>query len=217
MLGKTTIRILILEDDPNDALLMGQELRRGGLQFRANRVAGRDAFVHELEKQAPDIILADHGLPGFDGFTALAIARHRCPDVPFLFVTGSLGEEFIIETLQSGATDYVLKHRLSKLTPAVMRALREAEERMKRREAEAERERLIEELKEALAKVKTLTGLLPICSSCKKIRDDHGYWNRLEVYLQQHSNAQLTHGICPDCAREMYAELVSATEPADAV
>jgi DNA-binding NtrC family response regulator len=203
------IRVLLIEDEANDALLIGHELRRAGIPFRTQRVETREEFVHELDSELPDVILSDHGLPKFDGFSALSIAKEKCPDVPFLFVTGSLGEEMIIETLKRGATDYVLKHRLSKLAPAVARAMREAEERRKRKEAEAERERLIAELKEALAKVKTLSGLLPICSSCKNIRDDKGYWNRLEVYLQQHSDATLTHGICPDCARRLYPDIFS--------
>ena len=75
-----------------------------------------------------------------------------------------------------------------------------------RKAAEAERNRLIEELSTALAEVKTLSGMLPICSSCKKIRDDEGYWNQLEAYLEQHSAAQLTHGICPECAKQLYPE-----------
>lgn len=201
------IRVLLIEDDPNDALLLDLELRRAGISFRSQRVESRDDFVRELDAELPDVILSDHGLPKFDGFSALSIAKEKCPDVPFLFVTGSLGEEMIIETLKRGATDYVLKHRLSKLVPAVVRAIREAHDRRKRKEAEAERERLILELTEALAKVKTLTGLLPICSSCKNIRDDNGYWNRLEVYLQQHSEATLTHGICPDCAHRLYPDI----------
>jgi DNA-binding NtrC family response regulator len=204
------IRLLLIEDDPNDALLISLELRRAGIEFEAQRVENRADFVGRLEADAPDIILSDHGLPQFDGFSALEIAKEKCPDVPFLFVTGSLGEELIIETLKRGATDYVLKHRLAKLVPAVTRALREADERRQRRTAEAERERLITELTAALAKVKTLSGLLPICSSCKNIRDDQGYWNRLEVYLQQHSEATLTHGICPDCAQRLYPEIFGA-------
>lgn len=198
------IRVLFVEDDPNDAMLLNLELRRNGLRFTAHRVDNRKDFIRELEMFPPDVILSDHGLPQFDGFSALEIAKEKCPDVPFLFVTGSLGEELIIETLRSGATDYVLKHQLSKLVPALERALREADERRKRKAAEAEREQLIAELTEALARVKTLSGLVPICSSCKKIRDDKGYWNRLETYLQEHSSARLTHGICPDCARDLY-------------
>ncbi len=76
----------------------------------------------------------------------------------------------------------------------------------KREKAQNERERLIEELQDALAHVKTLSGLLPICSNCKKIRDDKGYWNRIEGYIQEHSQAKFSHSICPECARELYPE-----------
>ena len=78
-----------------------------------------------------------------------------------------------------------------------------------RKEAEQERDRLIEELREALAKIKTLNGLLPICASCKKIRDDEGYWNQIESYVASHSNAQFSHGICPDCLEKLYPEFVA--------
>ena len=74
--------------------------------------------------------------------------------------------------------------------------------------AEEEREKLIRELQEALAKVKTLTGLLPICASCKKIRDDKGYWNQIEVYIRDHSEAEFSHGICPDCMKKLYPDEV---------
>lgn len=206
------IRILLIEDDVNDAELITRELRRSERPSAIRRVDNREDFLRALAEEIPDIILSDHGLPQFDGFSAMAIAKENCGQVPFLFVTGLLGEEVIIETLTRGATDYVLKNHLSKLLPAVERALREAEERRKRREAEMQRERLIRELQDALARVKTLSGLLPICSSCKKIRDDKGYWNRLEIYLQEHSGATLTHGICPDCAKRLYPGI---DEPGD--
>jgi DNA-binding NtrC family response regulator len=208
------IRVLLIEDDPDDAFLLGQELRRNGIPFVARRVENGEGFVQELAAEMPDVILSDHGLPQFDGFKALAIAQEKCPDVPFLFVTGSLGEEVIIETLRNGATDYVLKHQLTKLAPAIERALREADERRRRKAAEAERERLIHELQDALAKVKTLSGLLPICSSCKKIRDDKGYWSRVEIFLSEHSAARLTHGICPDCAERLYPGLTTHSSQA---
>ncbi|MBU6399076.1 MAG: PAS domain S-box protein [Verrucomicrobia bacterium] len=131
------LRVLILEDVPADVVLINHELRRGGLVFRSKRVETKDAFVHELRHSPPDVILSDHGLPGFDGFTALAIAQNECPDTPFIFVTTSLGEEVAIETLKCGATDYVLKDRLAtSLIPAVRQALREADERAKRKQAE---------------------------------------------------------------------------------
>src|SRR6266481_1957010 len=114
--------------------MINHELRKGGLLFRAKRVETKEDFMHQLEEYPPDLILSDHGLPSFDGFTALALAGDKCPDVPFIFVTSALGEELTIATFESGATDYVLKHRLSNLAPAVQRALREAEERRKRHE-----------------------------------------------------------------------------------
>ena len=80
-----------------------------------------------------------------------------------------------------------------------------------RHNSERERERLIVELRDALSHVKRLSGLLPICSSCKKIRDDHGYWNQLEVYIQEHSDASFTHSFCPDCVRRLYPEIFSET------
>jgi PAS domain S-box-containing protein len=76
-----------------------------------------------------------------------------------------------------------------------------------RKRIEAEREKLIDELRAALDKVKQLSGLLPICASCKKIRDDNGYWNQIEAYIQEHSEAEFSHGICPDCARKLYPEI----------
>src|SRR5687767_7141201 len=112
---------------------MSHELRSGGLAFETKRVETRDEFMHEIEEHPPDVILSDHGLPNFDGFTALAIARERCPETPFIFVTGSMGEELAIDSLRSGATDYVLKTRISNLVPAVERALRLTAERLKQR------------------------------------------------------------------------------------
>src|SRR5512135_923894 len=135
---KDHIRILLLEDDPNDAELCRHALRRGGLVFELSSVDTRAAFLHRLLKSPPDVILSDFTLPGFGGMLALELAREKCPDVPFIFVTGTLGEELAIETLKKGATDYVLKHRLGRLVPSVHRALREAKERAERKRAEQE-------------------------------------------------------------------------------
>ena len=135
---KKNIRILMVEDSQADALLMDYELRKAGVHFQSRRIETRDAFLRELEGERPDVILLDHGLPTFDGFSALALARERVPDVPVIFVTGSLGEETVVKTLKNGALDYVLKHHLSDLVPALHRALVHSEERGKRRQAEEE-------------------------------------------------------------------------------
>jgi PAS domain S-box-containing protein len=128
----------MIEDVAADVVLIDHELRRAGLSVDLQRVETQDHFLRELEQRTPDLILSDHGLPEFDGFSALAIARERYPDIPFIFVTGSMGEELAIESLRSGATDYVLKTRISNLAPAIERALHISKERKKRRQAEKE-------------------------------------------------------------------------------
>src|SRR5438445_2149407 len=133
---KKDLHILMLEDDNADAELTRFTLRKGGLHFSMDRVETEEEFVNALEHHRPTLILSDYSLPGFDGQAALGIAREKSPDTPFIFVTGTMGEEVAIETLKSGATDYVLKTRLSRLIPAVHRALREAQERSQRRRAE---------------------------------------------------------------------------------
>lgn len=133
---KSDIHILMLEDDAADAELTKFALRKGGVNFSVARVETRDEYLRALEERPPGLILSDYSLPGFNGHDALAIARDRCPETPFIFVTGTMGEEVAIETLKSGATDYVLKTRLTRLVPAVNRAVREAQERAKHRRAE---------------------------------------------------------------------------------
>ena len=127
----------MLEDEPADAELSEKALRKAGIDFQSRRVDTRDGFVAALEEFRPDIVLADYHLPAFDGMAALTIAVERVPDVPFIFVSGAMGEELAIETLHQGAADYVIKNRLGKLVPAVNRALQEANERRLRRRAEA--------------------------------------------------------------------------------
>lgn len=130
------LKILILEDVPTDAELMERELCKSGVTFSAKRVDTREDFSREVEDFSPDLILADYNLPSFDGLSALAIARERCPDVPFIFVSGAIGEELAVETLRKGATDYVLKDSLFRLVPVVRRALQEVEEQKQRKRIE---------------------------------------------------------------------------------
>jgi PAS domain S-box-containing protein len=133
---KKDIQILIIEDMPADMALIQHQLRKGGLRFHAQRVATGPELQRALTQAVPDLILSDHDLPQFDGFSALTMAQQFCPEVPFLFVTGSQGEEVAIESLKKGALDYVLKNRLETLVPAILRAFRLVEERRARWEAQ---------------------------------------------------------------------------------
>src|SRR5215216_5448810 len=130
------LRVLNLEDSSLDAELVHATLNDGGVECEILRVQTHADFVAALESGGFDLILADYSLPSFDGLSALEVAQEMSPDVPFVLVSGALGEERAIEALKSGATDYVLKQRLERLVPAVQRALREAEERTKRKRAE---------------------------------------------------------------------------------
>jgi PAS domain S-box-containing protein len=130
------IGILLLEDDPKDAGLIEEILEANDFICRITRVQDRTAFLAALENGGFDLILSDHKLPSFDGLSALNLALSARPDIPFIFVSGNLGEETAIEALKVGATDYVLKTRLSRLVPAVQRALREAGDRAGRQGAE---------------------------------------------------------------------------------
>lgn len=134
------LRVLHIEDNPDDAELIQARLAAEGMACAIARVETRDAFLTALEVGGFDLILADYALPNFDGLSAFALARERRPEVPFIFVSGMIGEEAAIEALKQGATDYVLKQRLSRLVPAVRRALRDTKDR-------AERQRMEEKLR----------------------------------------------------------------------
>ena len=136
MIAKPPLRILHLEDSATDAELARDLLEADGVRCDVVRAQTRAEFVSALDDHRLDLILADHSLPSFDGISALKIALGTRPDLPFIFVSGTLGEDVAIESLKVGATDYVVKTRLSRLVPAVQRAMRESAERAERKKAE---------------------------------------------------------------------------------
>ncbi len=189
---KSPLRILHLEDDPNDAELAQSMLAKEGIDCALVHVEARDEFVTALEQNEFDLILADYSLPSFDGLTALAIAKEKCPEVPFVLVSGQLGEELAIESLKAGATDYVLKQRMSRLVPAVRRALQEAEEHLQRQRAE-------EELKNALVEVRSLKEQL----------------EAENVYLREEIRMAGLHGDIVGQSEAMKSVLVQAEQVAE--
>jgi PAS domain S-box-containing protein len=133
---KAALRILNLEDNKTDAELNAAMISARWPQCEFVRVDTRADFTAALELKSFDLILSDYTIPNFNGREALFLAHEKCPEIPFLFVSGTIGEDTAIEALKNGATDYVLKHRLMRLIPAVDRALHEAAERAERERAE---------------------------------------------------------------------------------
>jgi signal transduction histidine kinase len=154
------LRILHLEDDARDAELVQGVLESGGIASEVTRVDTRADFAAALERNAHDLILADFSLPSFDGLSALKLAVEKRPELPFIFVSGTLGEEVAIEAMKIGATDYVLKERLSRIVSSVTRALREAREHAERKQAEEELRTLERRVRRAehLESLGTLAG-----------------------------------------------------------
>ena len=161
------IRILHLEDNADDAFLVESTLRREGVPCKVTVVDTRDQFLKALKTNEFDLVLSDHKLPGFDGLTALRLLREEDDDVPFILVSGSLGEEAAIETIRSGVTDYVLKDRLTRLAACVERALTEANDRRERHKAEEALRR--SEHRFAMALTTMAEGLLHVDSAGKVV------------------------------------------------
>jgi PAS domain S-box-containing protein len=320
------LHVLLIEDSELDAYLIVKILQQNGFNLHWRRVETAPDMQSALEEETWDIILSDYNMPQFTGMEALELYLSFGYDIPFILVSGAIGEETSVKVMKAGAHDYIMKDKLTRLVPAIKRELKEAETRKQYREAqqaleeneqkfrlffenepeycyivgpdgiiqdvnraalrvlgyskkgligspiqkiyapealsrveqcfqhwtqtgslkneeleiltkggerrtvllsasavtdtegrivhsvsvqrdvterikaEKEREHLIQELKDALQKVKMLSGLLPICASCKKIRDDRGYWMQVESYISEHSDARFSHGFCPDCA-----------------
>jgi PAS domain S-box-containing protein len=322
------LRVLLVEDSELDALLLVRYLQTNGYQTQHQCVASQQEMEQALAGQEWDVVLCDYQLPHFSVLPALALLQRKGLDLPFIVVSGTIGEELAVELMRAGAHDFIIKGSLSRLIPAIEREQREAKARRERtreleklaylaaivdsaeeaimgqnmdgiittwntgaarlygyaaaeaigqpallivppslhqeagelwqklwradsvepvetlrrrkdgapvnvcvtmsairdsegrilgassiayditerKKIEAERTDLIAHLNETLSKVKTLSGLLPICASCKKIRDDHGYWQKLETFVRDHSGAEFSHSICPDCMRLLYPQ-----------
>jgi signal transduction histidine kinase len=138
-MSATPLRLLLVEDDENDAMLLLREMRRGGYSVTSTRVETPEDFERELDAGPWDVIVADYSLPHFDGLSAFSRVRKRGLDVPFLIVSGTIGEDTAVAAMKAGVHDFLLKDRLGRLAPAVTRELREAQVR-------AERQRMQEQL-----------------------------------------------------------------------
>src|SRR2546427_8208001 len=134
--NEVRLRVLHLEDNLLDSELIQSMLKVEGLACEFSRADTREQFLVALETNRFDLIISDCTLPSFDGRSALEMTRQKCPELPFIFVSGTIGEEAAIESLKQGATDFVLKERLNRLAPAVRRAMQEVEHQRQREKAE---------------------------------------------------------------------------------
>jgi PAS domain S-box-containing protein len=306
-------------------------LESTGWQVHHRRVCQEQGMEEALDKETWDVVLCDYSMPKFNVLGALAVLKKKKLDLPFLVVSGALGEKLAVEVMKAGAHDFIGKENLTRLGPAIEREMRDAKVRTQRAadmeklfylaaivdstgeaivsqnlegiittwnsgaqqlfgytEAEAvgksvlliiperlrpfrmemfdklrrgetiepfetrrvrkdgvevdvylaispikdadskllgasaiayditerkkiedERTKMIDQLNDTLSKVRTLSGLLPICASCKKIRDDKGYWQKLETFVHEHSNAEFSHSMCPDCLEKLYPDFVN--------
>jgi CheY-like chemotaxis protein len=187
------IKVLIVEDEAIIAADIESRLVKMGYQVTDVTRDGERAIALATEKH-PDIVLMDIMLEGPMFGTEAARRIHEELKRPVIFVTANADDITLDDVFSAGPFGYVLK-------PFEDRELHIAIQiGLYRHRVEIEREQLVGELQQALEEVKTLSGLLPICVECKSIRDDQGYWSKVEKYIMQHSDASFSHGLCPKCA-----------------
>ncbi len=198
--GRDQSDILIVDDIPENLRVLQQMLAEHGYRVRP-AINGKVA-LNGIQKKVPDLILLDIVMPGMDGFEVCQQlkAHERTCDIPVIFISALHKTVDKLKAFQIGGVDYITKpFQIEEVLARVNAHITIVNQR-----------KLIEahnaELQAALAKVKLLSGLLPICAHCKKIRDDDGYWQDVAVYVRDHSEADFSHGICSDCMKELYPD-----------
>lgn len=204
--------ILIVDDSPDQHLLLHSILTKAGYADVHTASSARAAFttLHlegEPSSTGIDLILMDVLMPDVDGVTACRQIKNtdHLRDIPVIMVTANNDLSKLKEAFSAGAMDYINKPVNSvELLARVASALTLKKEMDCRKAREAELRRSNEHLQRALTEVKVLRGLIPICASCKKIRNDGGFWQQLEEYLGEHSEAEFSHGLCQPCIKKLY-------------
>ena len=205
---KKNCTVLLIEDNPADTQLIMEILREE--PEHAMEILHADTLERGLKALAGggiDVVLLDLTLPDSSGHNTFVMLHEHVSTIPVIVLTGMDDKEMAIRIVQEGAQDYLVKSLVDYTMLA--RSIRYS---IERKRTLLEKDLLIGQLRETLADVKTLSGLLPICASCKHIRDDKGYWHQVEAYIQQHSSAVFTHGLCPQCAQKIYPKAAAGND-----
>ncbi len=205
------ISVLLVEDD----YLAGEMVREILLEIGCHvldRASDGSQAVEVITNLAgetrPDVILMDIEMPHMDGIEATRLIQECCP-TPVIMLTAYETPDLVELASKAGAGAYLIKPpRRTDVERAIAITMARFDDMMELRRLNIELEARNEELQTAMAQVKTLSGLLPICAGCKKIRDDDGYWQDVAVYIRDHSEAEFSHGLCPDCAKEFFPDYV---------
>lgn len=196
------IRILLIEDEPVSAGITLRMLKEAGLDSVVSVKETLKEGVKSIGAGGVDVALLDMGLPDSGGEATIKAVCGKFPSLPVVVMTGTEDEAAGIDALKNGAQDYLVKGQFGHRE--LKRTIRYA---IERKQLVNEKETLIAQLREALKQVKQLTGLLPICADCKKIRTDKGDWMQLESYISEHSEALFTHGFCDNCYKKRLKEI----------
>ncbi len=203
------LRVLLVDNDPDDLLRLRRLL--GAIpqwRFALEEVASYADARTAMDRQAHDLYLIDWHLGTETAVDLLAQLGGQGTHAPRIVITGASTRTVDLQAMQTGASDYLEKEQLtaSLLERSIRYALEQARFQLERDQFEVAQQRLIRQLQEALANVKTLRGLLPICAHCKKIRDDKGYWQQVEAYVRARTEAEFTHTICAACMQVHYPQ-----------
>ncbi len=190
------INVLLIDDDSFQHLFVKSLLSVASIyKFNYHSTTTLIEAWEYMSSNKVDILLLDLCLKESDGKNTFEQVYLRFPNIPIVIFTGNNNDKLGLELVNMGAQDYLIKEQVSAIL--LIRSIVYA----------VERHSIIQKLNNAIDEIKTLNGLLPICASCKKIRDDKGYWNVVEKYIEDRSLAKFTHGICPDCIRKIYPSL----------
>jgi DNA-binding NtrC family response regulator len=235
-------KILIIDDDAALLEALPETIRSRMATLEVEVTDSPKTALTRIAATDYDAIISDIRMPGMDGLVLLQKIKALRPDTPTLLITGHGEHNLVVKALRGGAYDFIEKpidreYLIASLTRAIQtrhlrrqvldqeatlaRHAQDLEQTVEERtrelgEALKMRDQALADLQKAFAEIKTLSGMMPVCAWCKKVRDDSGYWSQIEVYIRQHSSAEITHGICPECQEDLLSKLPGpqTSEPA---